>query len=86
MAHDCHATNCTTRVPPKLFACKKHWFEIPKNIRDRIWATYEPGQENSKRPSREYLIAARAAIVFLAEKEDIEPDTKLYDLMLKRME
>lgn len=58
MAHHCHWPGCTIEVPPKLWGCKKHWFTLPKYLRDKIWATYRPGQEISKDPSDEYIDAA----------------------------
>lgn len=58
MAHHCHWPNCPIEVPPKLWGCKKHWFTLPKYLRDKIWATYRPGQEISKDPSDEYIDAA----------------------------
>jgi hypothetical protein len=36
--------------------CKPHWYTLPKSLRDRIWATYRPGQEVTKDPSDEYLV------------------------------
>ena len=36
-----------------------HWYALPKRLRDKIWATYRPGQEITKTPSVEYLAAAR---------------------------
>jgi hypothetical protein len=59
--HHCHWPGCTVAVPPKLWGCKPHWYRLPKPIRDRIWATYRPGQERDKNPSPEYIAAARAA-------------------------
>ena len=58
MKHQCHWPTCETEVPPKMWGCKKHWFMLPKRIRDVIWATYVPGQEITKTPSEEYLVAA----------------------------
>lgn len=58
MTHTCHWPDCGTPVPPKLWGCKKHWFMLPKRLRDLIWATYVPGQEITKTPSQEYLQAA----------------------------
>ena len=84
MAHECHATGCELRVPPSLLFCKKHWFMVPRSIQNRVWRAYRPGQEEDKRPSREYLLAARDAVVAVAEREGREPDTRLYDLMLDR--
>lgn len=67
--HVCHATGCKTPVPPKMFMCKRHWYMVPKELRDRIWATYRPGQEVTKDPSMEYLNTAMEAIKAVAEKE-----------------
>ncbi len=56
--HTCHWAGCETQVPPAMWGCKKHWFRLPKDLRDRIWRTYEPGQEISMTPSADYLAAA----------------------------
>lgn len=56
--HTCHWPGCNKAVPPKLWGCKPHWFRLPKPLRDRIWATYRPGQEIDKRPSADYVQAA----------------------------
>lgn len=58
MEHHCHWPGCTVEVPPKLWGCRKHWFSLPKQLRDEIWATYRPGQEITKDPSEEYLAVA----------------------------
>lgn len=57
--HACHWPGCKREVPPRLWGCKRHWFALPKRLRDRIWAAYEPGQEITKTPSAAYLAAAR---------------------------
>lgn len=57
--HTCHWPDCTTAVSPSMWGCKKHWFSLPKALRDEIWRTYVPGQEITKTPSAEYLAAAR---------------------------
>lgn len=67
--HTCHWVGCTTAVPPKMFACKAHWFKLPKPIRDRIWATYRPGQEVTKDPSPAYLEAAMAARAWILAQQ-----------------
>ncbi len=60
VVHTCHWPGCGKAVPPKLWGCLEHWRRLPKYLRERIWATYRPGQEVDKQPSREYLAAARA--------------------------
>jgi hypothetical protein len=57
--HHCHWPGCTEQVPPAMWGCKKHWFKLPKSLRDRVWAAYEPGQEVTLTPSREYLKVAQ---------------------------
>lgn len=56
--HVCHWPTCEKAVPPKMWGCREHWFTLPKMLRDRIWATYVPGQEIRKDPSPAYLEAA----------------------------
>jgi len=60
--HLCHAKRCRTKVPPAMLMCKRHWYMVPKPLRDSVWSTYVPGQEMTKTPTQEYLDAARAAI------------------------
>ena len=67
--HTCHARNCKTPVPPKKFMCRKHWFMLPKEMRDKVWALYRPGQERSKDPSMEYLNHAMECINYIAAQE-----------------
>lgn len=82
MPHTCHATGCSQLVTPAMFMCKRHWFRLPKQTRDQIWATYRPGQEADWQPSREYLLTAREAVIWLAELEGKVPDTSIYDTFL----
>lgn len=60
-AHHCHWPGCDAQVPPAKWGCRTHWFKLPKGLRDRIWATYRPGQERTMTPSAAYIEAARAA-------------------------
>lgn len=65
--HTCHWPGCTQQVPPAMWGCKRHWFELPKGLRDRIWETYHPGQEETLTPSEAYLQAAEAVQRWIAE-------------------
>lgn len=56
--HTCHWPGCAAEVPPKLWGCGKHWYRLPKVLRDEVWRTYVPGQEITKTPSAEYLAVA----------------------------
>jgi len=65
--HHCHWTGCTKSVPPAMWGCKTHWFKLPARLRNRIWATYRPGQEITKDPSDAYLTVAREVQQWIAE-------------------
>lgn len=81
--HHCHATNCKVPVPPEMFTCRKHWFSLPKSLRDAIWKAYRKGQCDDMNPSKEYCLAAKEAVTYLAAKENIQPETTLYDFFLR---
>jgi hypothetical protein len=84
MAHHCHATNCTTPIKPEVFMCYPHWKMVPRPMQQGIWATYRVGQCDDLNPSAEYCQAARNAVIAVAEKEGVEPDTVLYDMFETR--
>ena len=48
--HHCHAKHCPLLCPPERLTCPRHWFMAPKPLRDRVWATYRPGQCDDKNP------------------------------------
>lgn len=68
--HHCHARRCTVLVPPKMLMCPRHWFMVPKPLRDRVWATYRAGQCDDKNPSLAWHDAADAAIKAVWEREN----------------
>lgn len=67
--HHCHWTGCDKQCPPAMWGCKKHWFMLPKHLRDRVWAAYRPGQEVNMTPSREYLEVAREIELWIASQK-----------------
>ena len=56
--HHCHWPGCDKQVPPAMWGCKAHWFALPRALRNKIWATYAPGQEVNLTPSAAYLEVA----------------------------
>ena len=56
--HICHWPGCERQVPPAMWGCKEHWLKLPKHLRDKVWATYRPGQEISMTPSPDYRAVA----------------------------
>jgi hypothetical protein len=56
--HACHWPGCQAQVPPAMWGCRRHWYRLPKALRDRVWDAYVPGQERRLDPSPEYLAVA----------------------------
>lgn len=69
--HECHWPGCGKQVPPAAWGCKRHWFMLPKEIRDRIWRAYRAGQEEDLKPSTDYFAAARAAQEWIANESPL---------------
>jgi hypothetical protein len=57
--HHCHWPGCDKQVPPAKWGCRQHWYMLPKQLRDRIWRTFQPGQEVNATPSGDYVAVAR---------------------------
>lgn len=58
-SHACHWPGCARQVPPAKWGCYPHWMKLPKYLRDKVWATFRPGQEVTATPSRAYVVVAR---------------------------
>lgn len=68
--HACHWPGCRRQVPPAMWGCRRHWEQLPKNIRDAIWRAFRPGQEKTGRVTEAYIQAARAAQNWIATIEE----------------
>lgn len=56
--HECHWPDCDQQVPPAMWGCRRHWYMLPKELRNAVWEAYEPGQEVRMDPSDKYLEVA----------------------------
>jgi hypothetical protein len=59
MAHKCPVRGCTAVVSASLLACKTHWYALPRDMRDEVWAGYRARAEHG--PHR-HAAAVRAAL------------------------
>lgn len=66
--HHCHWPGCDKQVPPAMWGCRAHWMKLPVALRNKVWATYRPGQEITMMPSDEYLEVAREVQAWIAAK------------------
>lgn len=69
MGHTCHAIGCTVPVAPRLFMCRRHWYMVPSELRQRLWRVYVSGQEVRKDPTPAYIQVARECQQAVQQKE-----------------
>jgi hypothetical protein len=55
----CPVSGCDEPTDPSRLMCRRHWYQVPKALRDRVWATWQSGDGAS---SREHLDAVLMAI------------------------
>lgn len=67
--HECAAQGCTQRVTNDMLMCKHHWFKVPSDIRNKVWATWR----NVKHDRQAYEEARDEAIKSLLIKDGANP-------------
>jgi hypothetical protein len=77
--HHCHWPGCGKAVPPAMWGCKQHWLKLPLHLRNKIWASYRPGQEIEKRISGSYYDAATEVQSWIRTQYALENPMR-YDL------
>lgn len=86
MAHTCHAIACDRPIKREYLMCPRHWRMVPVTNQIAVLRTYRVGQCDDLRPSQEYLDAAKASVIAVAEKEGRvvtgkERELLLYDML-----
>ncbi len=74
--HHCHWPGCDKAVPPAMWGCKPHWFKLPRALRNKIWASYQPGQEIDGTPSRKYVEVALEVRAWIAANSPAQDEGK----------
>lgn len=72
-SHHCHWPDCDRPCPPAAWGCRKHWYMLPAALRSKIWKAFQPGQEQTKTPSPEYVAVAREVQDWIAANHPSEP-------------
>jgi hypothetical protein len=67
--HKCHAIGCKVTCSPKLLMCANHWRMLPPELRFPVIRNYRRGQSDDKKPSADWLKAAKTAIAFVEVEE-----------------
>lgn len=64
--NQCPHPKCEAMKPTSMYACRSHWFSLPKNIKAKIWRGYK---ENASL----WLEADKEAIAFWNSKIQATP-------------
>jgi hypothetical protein len=43
MDHECPADGCTASVDISMLMCSRHWYMVPKPLRNAVWAAWKRG-------------------------------------------
>ena len=61
--NECAWPGCPRDHRPGQLMCRGHWYSLPGHLRDRIWASYVPGQ-NAITCTSEYREALRDVLEY----------------------
>lgn len=59
----CPIPRCAERIDPSRLMCRRHWYMVPKLMRDHVWATWRSGQAAYSNEHQEAVQAAVVAVV-----------------------
>jgi hypothetical protein len=69
-ADRCAWPGCARGHRPGQLMCRGHWYALPGYMRDRIWASYVPGQ-NAITCTDEYRAALRAVLDYARQQNEV---------------
>jgi len=72
MSHVCHIIDCHREIPPRMFACLRHWRMVSPALQRALWREYRTGQEIDKIVSKRYLVAQALCRLAVTTKEHPE--------------
>lgn len=55
----CAHPRCEVQAQPGQLACRNHWFQLPKPLRDAIWSTWRNRGTNGLGAYSENVLSAR---------------------------
>lgn len=58
----CPIPGCGKQINPSRLMCRVHWYLVPKQTRDRVWATWRSGQGAFSTEHRDAVHAAISAV------------------------
>jgi hypothetical protein len=64
-AGHCPVPGCGDQIDPSRLMCRRHWYQVPRALRNQVWATWRSGQGAL---SREHADAVRTAVAACQER------------------
>jgi hypothetical protein len=65
----CPVAGCTKGRGDRQLMCKSHWYMVPKELRDRVWATAKKMWAGAEGGAEEWEEARDAAVAAVEQKE-----------------
>ncbi len=62
MYHNCAIPDCGARIPTSMLMCRRHWFMVPRPLRDRVNDAWSIAPDMRALESPEYMAARQEAI------------------------
>jgi len=41
--HQCPGPDCQEPIPYDMLACARHWYQVPKSVRNAVWRAWDQG-------------------------------------------
>jgi len=67
-AEACAIPRCRNQIDPSRLMCRTHWYMVPKELRDDVWATWRSGDGAFSKAHQDAVRMAVAAVVHVAGK------------------
>lgn len=69
--HRCPGPKCERRVAADQLACRDHWFQVPKALRDEVWSAWRSlqrgGGDDPVEAEQRHAVACDRAIATMKE-------------------
>jgi hypothetical protein len=61
-ASRCPVAGCDAAIDPTRLMCRRHWYAVPRWLRDRVWRTWHSGAGALSPEHRDAVLQALAAV------------------------
>ncbi len=58
MSHRCPGPECSANVPDDVLACRVHWYQVPRPIRNAVYRAWKRGEGAGSSEHRQAMALA----------------------------